>query len=213
MRHNERIHVNGMKETHMKNLILTSTAALTLAACSTTGNLERNALIGSGSGAAIGAIVGNNAGSGNAARGAAIGASAGALAGLLMGPNQNRAQTQGQYRHGQYSHNQIPYRTSQHHGDQHHGHAHQRVQYSQPQTHVQYRAQPCQQCPQSAYAGQGHAQYSSRPYSSRSTGQSTGHSAASNGLSYDQFSGRYYSTDASGNTFWQNGSPRTTRGY
>ena len=198
--------MNGMKVINMKNLILASTAALTLAACTTTGHLERNALIGTGSGAALGAIIGNNAGSGNAARGAAIGASAGALAGLLMGPNQNRVQSHGQYGHGQYSHNQGAYRTSQHQGVQHHGHSHQRVQYSQPQTNAQYRvSNPCQQCPQSAYGGQGQSQYTSNSYSS--------HSAGTNGLTYDQFSGRYYSTDASGNTYWQNGSPRTTRGY
>ncbi len=63
------------------------TAAAALAACTTTGQTERNAAIGAGAGAVAGAVIGNNVGDGDAGRGAAIGAVLGGLGGAAKGCN------------------------------------------------------------------------------------------------------------------------------
>lgn len=60
-----------------------STIALT--GCTTTGNMERNAVIGAGLGGVTGAIIGNNTGSGDASTGAAIGAIVGGIGGAYVG--------------------------------------------------------------------------------------------------------------------------------
>jgi len=75
----------------MKKVILTSSIALTLAACTTTGNTEKNAAIGAAGGAAAGAIIGNNVGSGDAKTGAIIGGIAGAVGGGLVGREKDKA--------------------------------------------------------------------------------------------------------------------------
>jgi phage tail tape-measure protein len=63
--------------TYFKSLI-SAVAVIGLAACTTTGNTERNAAIGATAGAVAGAIIGNNVGDGDASTGAAIGAIVGA---------------------------------------------------------------------------------------------------------------------------------------
>ncbi|MBB4658661.1 YMGG-like glycine zipper-containing protein [Parvularcula dongshanensis] len=69
-----------------------SVAALSLGACTSTGNTERNAAGGAALGAAAGAVIGNNVGDGDAGRGAAIGAAVGGVAGAVRGQSQDRAQ-------------------------------------------------------------------------------------------------------------------------
>jgi len=64
-------------------------AALTLAACTSTGNVERSAAAGAAIGAVAGAAIGNNVGDGDAGRGAAIGAAVGGVAGAVHGANQD----------------------------------------------------------------------------------------------------------------------------
>ena len=59
--------------------------ALGAAACTSTGETERNALGGAAIGAAAGAIIGNNTGDGDAATGAAVGAAVGGAAGAARG--------------------------------------------------------------------------------------------------------------------------------
>ena len=59
--------------------------ALGAAACTSTGETERNALGGAAIGVAAGAIIGNNVGDGDAGRGAAIGAAVGGAAGAARG--------------------------------------------------------------------------------------------------------------------------------
>ncbi len=192
----------------MKHLILASTAAMTLAACTTTGTLERNAAYGTAGGAALGAIIGNNAGSGNAKRGAAIGAATGALAGIIATGYENQNRQGGQYRphaqHGSHSYPSQGYQTQgyQSHGHQSHGHAgHSHAHHGSYGQSSGY-GQQCTPCSPSTKTYSGHS--GSTSYSS--------HSTAGNGASYDQYAGRYYSTDPStGNTYWQDGTLRTTR--
>jgi uncharacterized protein YcfJ len=64
-------------------------SALLLAACTTTGNVERNAVGGAALGAAAGALIGNNVGSGDAEEGAEIGAVVGAIGGAARGRMQD----------------------------------------------------------------------------------------------------------------------------
>ena len=64
--------------------------ALAASACTSTGNIERNAAGGAGIGAVAGAVIGNNVGDGDAGRGAAIGAAVGAAGGAARGYNQDR---------------------------------------------------------------------------------------------------------------------------
>ena len=88
--------------------LLCAVALATLGACTTTGNMERGALIGAGLGGATGAIIGNNTGSGDAATGAAIGALVGGVGGAYVGYVQDQRgnvyQTQLYYdaRHNRY---------------------------------------------------------------------------------------------------------------
>ncbi len=70
-------------------LIALAGAGLLAAACTTTGNVERNAVGGAGLGAIAGAVIGNNVGSGDAGTGAAIGAAIGGTAGAIRGCRQD----------------------------------------------------------------------------------------------------------------------------
>lgn len=74
-----------------KFLMTTCAAVLMLGACTTTGNVERNAAIGAGLGAVTGAIIGNNVGSGDAETGAIIGGVIGAAGGAYSGREKDRA--------------------------------------------------------------------------------------------------------------------------
>lgn len=56
-----------------------------LGACTTTGNMERNAGAGAAIGAIAGAVIGNNTGSGDAGNGAVVGAVIGGTAGAVRG--------------------------------------------------------------------------------------------------------------------------------
>lgn len=67
-------------------------AALSFAACTTTGNVERNAAYGAAAGALAGAIIGNNTGNSNAGEGALIGAGIGAAAGGIYGHSKDQRQ-------------------------------------------------------------------------------------------------------------------------
>lgn len=67
-------------------------ASALLAACTSTGNIERNAAGGAALGAVAGAIIGNNVGDGDAETGAAIGAVVGGAAGAARGRQQDQAQ-------------------------------------------------------------------------------------------------------------------------
>jgi len=71
-------------------LIGTCIGALAVSGCSTTGNMERNALIGAGLGAGAGAIIGNNTGSGDASTGALIGGIVGGAGGAYTGYVQDQ---------------------------------------------------------------------------------------------------------------------------
>ena len=81
-------------EIDMKKIILLTATTALLAACTTTGNVERNAAIGAAGGAVLGAVIGNNTGSGDASTGAAIGAIIGGAGGAYSGVQQDRAQGQ-----------------------------------------------------------------------------------------------------------------------
>ncbi|MEE4210551.1 MAG: YMGG-like glycine zipper-containing protein [Parvularcula sp.] len=72
----------------LKTLALGS-GLLLLGACTTTGNMERNAVGGAALGAAAGAIIGNNIGSGDAEEGAELGAVIGAVGGAARGRMQD----------------------------------------------------------------------------------------------------------------------------
>lgn len=69
-----------------------SLAAFSFAACTTTGNVERNAAYGAAAGAVAGAVIGNNTGDGDAGEGAAIGAAIGAGAGAVYGYGKDQKQ-------------------------------------------------------------------------------------------------------------------------
>jgi phage tail tape-measure protein len=64
---------------------LLATLAAALGACTSTGNIERNAAGGAVAGGLIGAVIGNNTGSGDAGNGAATGAVIGGVAGAVRG--------------------------------------------------------------------------------------------------------------------------------
>lgn len=81
----------------MKIAILAGTA-LTLAACTTTGNIERRGAQGAAAGAIAGAVIGNNVGDGDAGRGAAIGAVIGGVAGAAKGRNEDVVSGEGTQR-------------------------------------------------------------------------------------------------------------------
>lgn len=71
-------------------IISVSAVAITMTACTTTGNTEKGAAIGAASGAVIGAVIGNNTGSGDAGTGAAIGAIIGGVGGGYAGSQQDK---------------------------------------------------------------------------------------------------------------------------
>ena len=75
----------------MKTLITAASALVLLAACTSTGNVERGAVGGAAAGAVVGAIIGNNVGDGDAETGAAIGAALGGAAGAAKGRQQDIA--------------------------------------------------------------------------------------------------------------------------
>ncbi len=64
---------------------LAGSAALLMAACTSTGNIERGAATGAVLGGAAGAVIGNNVGDGDAETGAAIGAVVGGASGAYAG--------------------------------------------------------------------------------------------------------------------------------
>ena len=74
----------------IKTTSLIACGALALAACTSTGNIERNAGAGAAIGGVVGAAIGNNVGDGDAKTGAAIGAVLGGAAGAARGANQDR---------------------------------------------------------------------------------------------------------------------------
>ena len=75
---------------HSMKLAVASAAALSFAACTTTGEVERSATYGAAGGAAIGAGVGAISGDVSVGEGAAIGAGVGAVAGAIHGANKDR---------------------------------------------------------------------------------------------------------------------------
>ena len=83
-----------------KVFVAVAGAALVAGACTSTGNVERNAAGGAALGALAGAVIGNNVGDGNAGTGAAIGAVVGGAAGAIRGSQQDRANQQ-RYRDSQ----------------------------------------------------------------------------------------------------------------
>lgn len=72
-----------------------SASLLALGACTTTGNVEKNAAAGAAAGALAGAVIGNNTGSGDAKDGAVIGAVLGGTAGALKGRQDDIASGEG----------------------------------------------------------------------------------------------------------------------
>jgi uncharacterized protein YcfJ len=83
-------------------VIVAGLAATALAACTTTGNVERNAAGGAALGALAGAAIGNNTGDGDAETGAIVGGALGAAAGAYRGYSQDqRAQGAQQAMQGQ----------------------------------------------------------------------------------------------------------------
>jgi len=68
-----------------------SLVALSFAACTTTGNVERNALGGAAAGAAVGAGVGAVSGDVKVGEGAAAGAVVGGVIGAIRGNNKDKA--------------------------------------------------------------------------------------------------------------------------
>lgn len=69
---------------------LLAAAGLLAAACTSTGNVERNAAAGAALGGIAGAAIGNNVGDGDATRGAAIGAAVGGAAGAYKGYREDQ---------------------------------------------------------------------------------------------------------------------------
>lgn len=89
------------RETFMRFTTLTILGSgLLLAACTSTGNIERGAVGGSAIGAAAGAIIGNNTGSGDAEEGAEVGAVVGAVAGAAAGRARDVRSGEGTTRRG-----------------------------------------------------------------------------------------------------------------
>ncbi len=82
-----------MTKTNLKKTAIISVAAFALAgaACTSTGNMERDAAVGATIGALAGAVVGNNTGSGDASSGAAIGAVVGGAGGAYSGYQKDQA--------------------------------------------------------------------------------------------------------------------------
>ncbi len=70
--------------------IILATSGL-VTACTTTGNVEKNAVIGAAGGAAAGAILGNNIGDGDAETGAIIGAIVGGAGGAMVGHEKDKS--------------------------------------------------------------------------------------------------------------------------
>ncbi len=70
-------------------------ATMSLAACTTTGNVERGALGGAAAGAAVGAGVGAISGDVKVGEGAAAGAVVGGIIGAISGNNKDKVQNGG----------------------------------------------------------------------------------------------------------------------
>ncbi|NNC37094.1 MAG: glycine zipper 2TM domain-containing protein [Acidimicrobiales bacterium] len=79
----------------LKKLLIISTTAIALSACTTTGNVEKNTAIGTAAGAAAGAVIGNNVGKGDAKTGAIIGGVAGAVGGAVVGRQKDQTMGEG----------------------------------------------------------------------------------------------------------------------
>lgn len=77
------------------SVLIASTGALAMTACTTTGNVERGAVRGAAVGAVAGAVLGNNSRGGDAEEGAELGAVVGAIAGGALGARQDRQQGEG----------------------------------------------------------------------------------------------------------------------
>lgn len=84
----------------MKALTAALGSTVLLAACTHTGNIERNAIGGAAIGAAAGAIIGNNTRGGDAEEGAELGAVVGAIAGAARGRAQDVRSGEGTHRRG-----------------------------------------------------------------------------------------------------------------
>lgn len=180
----------------MKNIILASTTALMLAACTTTGNIERNTALGAASGAILGGIIGNNTGSGSGKDGAILGAIVGGAGGIYTGAKADQTHQYSRVQSGQvpaHGHH-LQYSQNAAHGDRRVAHHH-----NQASRRAAVHAQP--------YYSQ--SSLNQRSYAVQSSAASGGQNQS---LQYDQFGGRYYYTDHStGNTYWQNGALRTRR--
>jgi len=74
----------------MKHAVIITLGTIALAACTTTGNTEKNAAIGAAAGAAAGAVIGNNVGDGDAKTGAIIGGVIGAAGGAYSGHQEDK---------------------------------------------------------------------------------------------------------------------------
>lgn len=80
---------------HYKTLSLAAGAIVFMTACTTTGNVERDAAIGAAGGAVVGAIIGNNTGSGDAETAAKVGAVVGAAGGVYSGMQKDKMDGEG----------------------------------------------------------------------------------------------------------------------
>ena len=76
--------------TNLIKLASLGAASLAFAACTTTGNVERNAAGGAALGAAAGAAIGAISGDVKVSEGAAAGAAIGGTAGAIRGANQDK---------------------------------------------------------------------------------------------------------------------------
>ena len=76
--------------TNLMKLMSMALASVAFAACTTTGNVERNAAGGAAAGAAIGAGVGAISGDVGVGEGAAVGAVLGGVAGAIHGNNKDK---------------------------------------------------------------------------------------------------------------------------
>ena len=79
----------------LTSTIMTLGAVAMLGACTTTGNMEKDAAIGAAGGAIAGAVIGNNVGKGDAKTGAIIGGIAGAAGGAVVGRQQDQMDGEG----------------------------------------------------------------------------------------------------------------------
>jgi len=86
------LHISNLSKNPVRAaaVALAGVSLLTLSACTSTGNVEKNAAIGAAGGAVAGAIIGNNVGDGDATTGAIIGGIAGAAGGAMVGHEKDK---------------------------------------------------------------------------------------------------------------------------